>query len=268
MKINSNTSLSTARPTGAPPAPAAQPAAAPAAADSVQVGAEPPALTQARTLMQEAMQLRSQVGQEFVGNVLPQTPKEFKSILEASEPILTQSAQEAAQQGMVVDQFWMIATETRQLSQAGVNAEARAEFQEKSNQKADRAALLREEIGFQTQADLLLQAFPEQASAALQKPAEGEALMSGGTFVNEVYKNIPADQAKAIQEAAAFSPLAQVVAAKPELVEKAAGTLAQAGQTLLGVTQGCGMYMAFIQQQVLPREMQAGQLLATLQPQQ
>ncbi len=267
MKINSNSSLSTARPQGVTPGPAAQ---APASPDSVQVGqapAEPPALTQARTLMQEAMALRSQVGQEFMGNVLPQAPAEFKSIIEASEPILTQSAQEAAQQGMVVDQFWMIATETRQLSQAGVNAESRAELQEKSNQKADRAALLREEIGYQTQAELLLQAFPEQAAAALQKPAEGEALLSGGTFVNEVYKNIPADQAKAIQEAAAFSPLAQVVAAKPELVEKAAGSLAQSGQVLLGVTQGCGMYMAFIQQQVLPRELQAGQLLASLQPQ-
>lgn len=237
--------------------------------DSVQLGqtpAEPPAMTQAKALLQEAMALRQQGGQEFVTQVLPQTPPEFKAILQATEPVVQQNAQAMAQQGLVADAFFMLASETRKLGQAAVNAEARAEFREQAQQPADREAFLREEIGFQAQAEILLAAFPEQAAAASQVEVKGEQLLTARSFVDEVMKNIPADQAKQIQEAAAYSPLAQAVAANPELVKKAAASLAQTGAAMLAVTQGCGAYTGFIQQQVIPREMKAGELFQSLQP--
>jgi len=177
-----------------------------------------------------------------------------------------QNAQAMAQQGLIADSYFMLATETRKLGQAAVNAEARAELREQEQKPADRAAFLREEIGYQTQAEILLAAFPEQSAAAAQREVKGEDLLTARSFVDEVMKNIPADQAKQIQEAAAFSPLAQAVAANPELVNKAAASLAQTGAAMLAVTQGCGQYMGFIQQQVLPREMQAGELFQSLQP--
>ena len=45
-------------------------------------------MTQAKALLQEAMGLRTQVGQEFVSNVLTNTPPEFKAILAARSAMI------------------------------------------------------------------------------------------------------------------------------------------------------------------------------------
>lgn len=250
------------------PAPAPRPAGPaatdPAPTDQVDLSKLSESEQKGVALLQDAAQARQLLGAKLVEQVLTPAPPEFKAILQEAAPHIDEVTNQRTAQGLPTDQFFLIASETQKLVQAGLNAEAIYELRETQHQPTgDRAALVQQELNLQNQASVLLEAFPEQVAQAAQAarpPAKEEDKLSAGPFVSEVFNLITPEQQQQVKELAAHSPICLTALEHPELVKtfaeslpQNAGGLGQAAQNLQGYFQVMG--------QVVQEEVQAAQLL-------
>lgn len=258
--------------TAAPPktplqssAPAAQ-AQTPAPQEQVTLGSQQ---EQAVAVLQQMAQARQNLGLQLIGEVIEPAPAEFQEVAQATNPVRHQIAEYISQQtGAPADEFYLLASETKMLSQAAVNAENRADFQAQSGKNADRGTLFQEELGYLAEAGIYQNMIPEQQLAEMlpQTEVQGEAALSAGTFVQEVRKHVPAETAAQVTESARQSSLFQAFQANPDLQQRFVGKLEQNYEAALKVSQGCLGYFAVLGD-IMQNEMQAGAVLAASQQQ-
>lgn len=242
--------------------PTSQPQTESAPAESVTVGQ--PSAEEATAVLQQMAVARQQVGQQLIGEVLEPSPPEYQEVAQATMPLREEIAKYINQQtGAPTDGFYLLATETKMLSQAAVNAENRADLQASQGLSPDRNQLFEQELGFLAEASIYQNTFPADQLAQLLPDTEvtGEAALSAGTFVQEVRRHVPAETAQQITETAHQGTLFQVFAGNPDLQKRFVGALDQNHQAALQITQGCLGYFQILGQ-IMQNEMQAGQVLA------
>ena len=253
-----------ARPQAAPAAPGAGPEAGPE--EQVTLGSQQ---EQAVAVLQQMAQARQQLGMQLIGEVLEPAPAESQEVAQATNPVRHQVAQFISQQtGAPADEFYLLASETKMLAQAAVNAENRADFQAQAGKTPDRGALFQEELGFLAEAGIYQNMIPPDQLAQLlpQGEVQGEAALSAGTFVQEIRKHVPAETATQVSQSAQQSSLFQAFGANPELQTRFVGRLEQNYEAALKVTQGCLGYFSVLGE-IMHNEMQAGSVLAAAQQQ-
>lgn len=244
----------------APKAEAQEAAASPQ--EQVQLGQTP--AQEALQVLHQMAQARVDFGHQLIAEVLEPSPAEFQEVSQATMPHRQEVAQFLSEQtGADTDPFYLLATETRTLAQASVNAENRADFQAAAGLSPNRESLLTEELGFLVEANLYQGMIPlEQLQQILpQEEPEGEKALSAGTFVQEVRKHVPAEVAQQVSETAALNPLLQVFGGSPELRSRFASALDQNFESALKMTAMCDNYFALLAN-VMQYEMQAGAILA------
>jgi hypothetical protein len=235
-----------------------------------QVTVGQPSAEEATAVLQQMATARQQVGQQLIGEVLEPSPPEYQEVAQATMPLREEIARYINQQtGAPTDGFYLLATETKMLSQAAVNAENRADFQAAQGLTPDRNQLFEQELGFLAEASIYQNSFaPEQLAQLLpETEVTGEAALSAGTFIQEVRRHVPAETAQQITDTAHQGTLFQVFAANPDLQKRFVGALDQNHQAALQVTQGCLGYFQILGQ-IMQNEMQAGQVLAAFNQQQ
>lgn len=222
---------------------------------------------QAMGILQQMAQARVNVGHQLISEVLEPAPAEFQEVSQATMPQREQVAQYLAEQtGAATDAFYLLATETKTLAQAAINAENRADFQAQAGATPNRETLLNEELGFLIEANIYQGMIPvEQLQQILpQEPLEGEKSLSAGSFIDEVRKHIPPEVAQEVSENATLNPLMQAFSQNPELRSRFASALDQNYQAALQINQGCFNYFGVVSE-IMQHEMQAASLLAQQQ---
>lgn len=222
---------------------------------------------EAVAVLQQMARARQEVGQQLISEVLEPSPQVFQEVAQATMPLREEIAGYINQQtGAPADGFYLLATETKMLAQAAVNAENRADFQAAQGANPDRNLLFEEELGFLAEASVYQNSFaPEQLAQLLaDKEVTGEAALSAGTFVQEVRRHVPAESVQQVSETARQGTLFQVFGNDPQLQQRFVGALDQNHQAAMQITQGCLGYFNILSQ-IMQNEMQAGQILAQQQ---
>lgn len=231
---------------------------------------------EAIAVMQQMAQARIQLGHQLIAEVIEPAPKEFQEVSQATMPHREQVAvylasqaegtESPTQQGVLSAAFYVLATEAKTLAQAAVNAENRADFQEKSGQKPDRENLLQQELGYLVEANIYQgQIPPEQLQQILTGPEpEGEKALSAGSFIDQIRKFVPAESAQQITQVASQNPLMLVFQENPELRQRFAATLDQNYQAALAVNQGCLGYFGILND-IIQKDLEAQSVLAQAQ---
>jgi hypothetical protein len=264
-----------ATPQPAKPLAASQPQAPAAPADQVSVGQQSPQ-DQAISVMQQMAQARVELGHQLITQVLEPAPKEFQEVSQATMPAREEVAKYLASaaegtddptpQSVLTSAFYVLATETKTLAQAAVNAENRADFQEKAGAKADRDALFSQELGYLIEANIYQgQIAPDQLQNILTGPQpEGEKALSAGAFVDEVRRHVPAEMAQQVTQVAGQNPLVLAFNANPDLQKRFTGALHQNYEAANAVNNGCLQYFNVLQA-IMQQDMQAQQVLVEAQ---
>ncbi|MBT9584266.1 hypothetical protein IV102_13070 [bacterium] len=241
-----------------------------------QVSLGQSAQDEAITVMQQMAEARIQLGHQLIGEVIEPAPKEFQEVSQATMPHREQVAiylaaeaegkEDPSQQGVLSAAFYVLATETKTLAQAAINAENRADFQVQAGQTPDRESLLQQELGFLVEANIFQGQIPtEQLQQILTGPnPEGEQALSAGTFVEQVRKYVPAEMAQQVTQVASQNPLMLAFQQNPELSRRFASALDQNYQAALTVNQGCLGYFGVLND-IIQKDMQAQSVLVQLQ---
>jgi len=222
---------------------------------------------QAIGVLQQMAQARVNLGHQLIAEVLEPAPAEFQEVSQATMPQREQVAQYLAEQtGAATDSFYLLATETKTLAQAAINAENRADFQEQAGTTPNRENLFNEELGYLVEANIYQGMIPaEQLQQILpQEQPQGEKALSAGSFIEEVRKHVPSEVAQEVSESATLNPLLQAFNQNPELRTRFASALDQNYQAALQVNQGCLNYFGLVSE-VMQYEMQAASVLAQQQ---
>lgn len=265
-----------ATPQPAKPLAASQPQTPAAPADQVAVGSPQ---DQAIAMMQQMAQARVELGHQLITQVLEPAPKEFQEVGQATMPAREEVAKMFAAaaegtdspspQAVLNSAFYVLATETAQLSEAAVRAESRAEFQEKAGAKPDRDGLFREELGYLIEGTIYNNNFPaeqiQNLVAGLPEP-QGEQALSAGAAVLQVRKHLPAEMLQQVTEAANHSPLIMAFTANPELQKRFTGAMQQNFEALKAVNGGCVQYFNVLNA-IVQQDFAAQQVLAEAQAQ-
>jgi hypothetical protein len=226
-------------------------------------------------VMQQMAQARIQLGHQLIGEVIEPAPKEFQEVSQATmphrEPLAVflagqaEGSQEPSQQGVLSAAFYVLATETKTLAQAAINAENRADFQAQAGQTPDRDNLFQQELGYLVEANIYQGQIPaDQLQQILTGPEPtGEQALSAGTFVEQVRKYVPAEMAQQVSQVATQNPLMQAFQENPELRKRFSGALEQNYQAATAVNQGCLGYFGVLND-IIQQDMQAQAVLAQL----
>ncbi len=227
---------------------------------------------QAIAVLQQMAQARIQLGHQLIGEVISPAPAEFQEVAQATMPHREQVAlylaseaegkEDPSEQGLLSAAFYVLATETKTLAQAAVNAENRAGFQAKAGQVPDRESLLQQELGFLVEANIYQGQIPgEQLQDILTGPNPvGEKALSAGTFVEQVRKFVPPEMAQQVTQVASQNPLMLAFAEKPELRSRFAASLEQNLQAAQTINQGCLGYFGVLND-IIQKDMEAQQVL-------
>lgn len=254
---------------------ASQPQASAGPTDQVSVGQASPQ-DQAIAVMQQMAQARVELGHELITKVLEPAPKEFQEVSQATMPHREEVAQYLAaaaegtetpsQQGVLSSAFYVLATETKTLAQAAVNAENRADFQAKQGATPDRDSLFNQELGYLIEANIYQGQIPaEQLQQVLTgTQPEGEKALSAGAFVEEVRKFVPAEVAQQVTQIAGQNPLVLAFQEKPDLQKRFTGALQQNYEAASAVNQGCLQYFNVLNA-IIQQDLQAQQVFAQAQ---
>lgn len=234
---------------------------------------------EAIAVIQQMAQERIKLGHQFIGEVINPAPDVFKEVAMATaqgraEIAVSLAAQaegteKPSQYSVETSEYYVLATETKTLAQAALNAEKRAEFQEGQGKQADRDALFQQELGYMIQANAYQGLFaPEQLQGLLQdvKP-EGEQALSAGGFVEEMKKHVPAELASQISSSVSANPLISAFNGNPELRTRFSSALKQNQEAAANITAGCLGYFNYLGQ-IIQNDLAAQQVLIELQQQQ
>ncbi|MBN9417813.1 hypothetical protein ABS71_15310 [bacterium SCN 62-11] len=256
---------------------AAQPQSDAAPTDQVSVGQSSPQ-DQAMAVMQQMAQARIELGHELVTKVLGPAPQEFLEVSQATLPhrqevahylaSAAEGSETPSEQGVVNSAFYVLATETKTLAQAAVNAENRADYQTKQGGTPDRDALFSQELGYMIEANIYQgQIAPDQLQQILTGPEpEGEKKLSAGAFVEAVRRFVPAEVAEQVTQVAGQNPLILAFADKPDLQKRFTGALHQNFEAANTVNNGCLQYFNVLNA-IIQQDLQAQQVLVQAQQQ-
>lgn len=254
-----------------------QPQANAGPTDQVSVGQGSPQ-DQAIAVLHQMAQARVELGHELITKVLQPAPKEFQEVSAATMPHREEVAKYLASaaegtetpsdQGVLTSAFYVLATETKTLAQAAVNAENRADFQSEHGGTPDRGQLFNQELGYLIEANIYQGQIPaDQLQQILTGPdPEGEKKLSAGAFVEEVRKFVPAEVAQQVTQIAGQNPLVLAFQEKPELQTRFTGALQQNYEAANAVNNGCLQYFNVLNA-IIQQDMQAQQVLVQAQQQ-
>ncbi len=254
---------------------AAQPQANAGPTDQVSVGQASPQ-DQAIAVMHQMAQARLDLGNELISKVLEPAPKEFQEVSQATMPHREEVAKYLASaaegtetpspQGVLSSAFYVLATETKTLAQAAVNAENRADFQSKEGGTPDRGDLFNQELGYLIEANIYQGQIPaEQFQEILSGPQPtGEKALSASAFVEEVRKFVPAEVAQQVTQIAGQNPLVLAFQENPDLQKRFTGALQQNYAAANAVNGGCLEYFNVLNA-IIQKDLEAQQVFAQAQ---
>ena len=217
----------------------------------------PPEVERAATILNNAPLYRDQVGAQYVTDLVPQVPEEFRGWLRELQPLLVDKGGQTAATGR--DPYHLLGLQMKSLSLAMLMAETQAQIADAQGQSPDRQQLLRQELQHQFDATAYCQlASPELLNEISSRQPPPDAQWSGKWFCEQLR------QALGRPPQTEASPLQKVVECHPDLLSQSAQALPGSAATWTQVMSTTSGYLAHMND-VMGAENQAAQTLLKYQ---